>query len=304
MIKVGVLEAATAIGAELIRILLNHPDVELQWAQSSVVQGALSAYIRGITGETDLSFCRMALGEVDAIINCSPVPVSAEMLAGVARNPANVKIIEMAATELPDTYAYGICELNRKTLVRGCMTARHVSPLAMAVELALFPLAKHLMLNSQISVAATIGVSGTRAISRRGSGRLPECGEIADAMRLVQSSFFGNVDIVEMRSGGADGLMAVISMPCPMPIGEIRPLYEKAYEDHSFTYVREDIVDTRDVAGTNKCLLHLDKVDDTLHITAVLDPRIKGGAGNAVHMLNLMFGLLERTGLAIKATPE
>ena len=89
MIKVGVLEAATAIGAELIRILLNHPDVELQWAQSSVVQGALSAYIRGITGETDLSFCRMALGEVDAIINCSPVPVSAEMLAGVARRKSS-----------------------------------------------------------------------------------------------------------------------------------------------------------------------------------------------------------------------
>lgn len=304
MIKVGILEAATAHGSELIRILLNHPDVKIEWAQSSVAQGPVSASVRGIAGETDLSFCRNALSPVDLIVNCSPTPVSTELMAGMAADPSKVRVIEAAADDLSDNYVYGLCELNRKQLVRGAMLARHVSPLAMAVELALLPLAKHLMLTSPVSVAAAVGVSCTRAITRRGVGNLPECTEVADALRLAQSSFFQPIEMVEMRCGGADGLMAVVSVHCPISAGELRPLYEKAYEDHNFTFVSDEMVDTRDVAGTNKCLLHLDKEDDTLRVTAVLDPRVKGGAGNTVHLMNLMFGLHERTGLALISNPE
>ena len=304
MIKVGILEAATAHGAELVRILLNHPDVQLEWAQSSVAQGALSSTVRGIAGDTAMNFCRLPLAPVDVIINCSPVPVSAESVAAIATDPAKVRIIETAATESPDTYVYGLCELNRKALVRGAMTARPVSPLAMAVELALLPLAKHLLLNSPVSVAATVGTNGPRAISRRAGGMLPECEEIASAMRLAQSSFFQPVDIVEMRCGGTEGLMAVVSVQCSMPVGEVRPLYEKCYDDHNFVFISADPIDTRDVLGTNKCLLHVDKDGDTLRVTAVLDPRVKGAAGNTVHILNLMSGLHERTGLAMKANPE
>ncbi len=304
MIKVGILEAATAHGAELVRILLNHPDIQLEWAQSSVTQGPVAATVRGIAGDTTMSFCRLPLAPVDIIINCSQEPVSSESVAAIAADPAKVRIIETAATDLPDTFVYGLCELNRKALVRGAMTARHVTPLAMAVELALLPLAKHLMLNSPVRVAASVGTNGPRTISRRAGGTLPECDEIASAMRLAQSSFFQPVDIVEMRCGGTEGLMAVVSVQCSMPVGEVRPLYEKCYDDHNFVFVSHDAVDTRDVLGTNKCLLHVDKDGDMLRITSVLDPRVKGAAGNTVHILNLMFGLHERTGLAMKANPE
>jgi len=304
MIKVGILEAASAQGAELVRILLNHPDVELEWAQSSLAQGPIAASIRGITGETAMAFSRQIISPVDVIINCSSTPVAAESIAAAAADPAKVKIIEMSASELPDCFVYGLCEMNRKALVRGAMAAHNPSPLSMAVELALLPLAKHLMLNSSISVSAAVGINGTSAISRRGVGYIPECDEIAAALRLVQSSFSQHIDIVEMRCGGAEGLMAVVSVQCPLPVGELRPLYEKAYEDHNFTFVSTEAVDTRDIAGTNKCLLHLDKQDDILRVTAVLDPRIKGSAGNAVHLLNLMFGLHERIGLALISVPD
>lgn len=304
MIKVGILEAASAHGAELVRILLHHPDVELVWAQSSVAQGPLSAYVRGISGDTDLQFGRLTLAPVDAIINCSNVAVAPEFLAATAVDPEKVRVIEMSAGQADEDCVYGLCELNRKALVRGAVKACCVSPLAMAVELALLPLAKNLLLNSPVSVTAATGVSGTRAITHRSMGRIPECDEIAETLRTVQSSFAQPMDIVEMRCGGAEGLMAVVSMKCPVSIGELRPLYEKCYEDHNFTYVSDQPVDTRDVAGTNKCMLHLDKDGEMLRVTAVLDPALKGSAGNAVHLMNLLFGLHERTGLELIARAD
>lgn len=301
MIKVGILEAASAHGAELVRILLNHPDIELVWAQSSVAQGPISTYVRGITGETDLAFSRLTLAPVDVIINCSSTPVTRQFVTAIAADPEQVRIIETAADNLPENYIYGLCELNRKNLVRGGMLAAPVSPLAMAVELALLPLAKHLLLNSPISVAAAVGVGGIRSISHRGGGSLPEAAEITAALSMLQSSFCQPIDIVELRTGGSDGLMAVVTTQCSTAIGEIRPLYRSAYEDHNFTHLSDEPVDTRDVVGTNKCLLYLEKDDDTLRITSVLDPRIKGGAGNSVHLLNLMLGLHELTGLNLKS---
>lgn len=302
MIKVGILEASTSHGAQLVRILLHHSDVEIVWAQSSVAQGLLNSVIKGIKGDTDLSFCRVAIGAVDVVINCSATPVQPEFIAAIASDPSKVRVIETCATEISDQYVYGLCELNRKALVRGALLARQPSALAMAVELSLLPLAKHLMLNAPVSVSAATGVGGDEYISQRGSGALPECGEIASALRLVQSSFYQSVDIVEMRCGGARGLMTITSIPCAMSVGELRDLYEKSYEDHNFVHVSHDAVDTRDVAGTNKCMLHLDKSGDMLRVTCVLDPRIKGSAGNIVHIMNLLFGLHECTGLNLIST--
>ena len=304
MIKVGILEAASATGAQLVRILLHHPDVHIVWAQSSLAQGPLSATIRGIAGDTDLSFTRSAFSPVAVIINCSTAPVTGDFVASIAADPAKIRIIELAATDLPDTFIYGLCELNRKALVRGALTARNPTPLAMAVELALLPLAKHLMLTAAVNVAATVGVAATKGISRRGMGMLPESEEIASALRLAQSSFYQQIDIVEMRAGGADGLMAIITLPTAMPLGSLLALYEETYSDHNFTFVSREPIDTRDVLGTNKCLLHLDKNSDTLRITVALDPRIKGTAGNAVHILNLLFGLHECTGLNLIASSD
>lgn len=297
MIKVGILEASTAQGAELVRILLHHPDVQIVWAHSSVAQGPATSYIHGITGETDLHFGKQTSGHVDVIINCSTQALTPEALATMDVDRANLRLIEMCATNIPDACDYGLCELNRKALVRGAMTARSATPLAMAIELALLPLAKHLMLNSPVAVAATCGVGGHHCISRRRAGNLPEAAEVADALRLAQSSFYQNINIVEMLAGGLSGLMAVVSMRCTMHLSEIYKLYEESYSDHNFVYVCSEPVDTRDVTSTNKCLLHLDKDDDILTVTAVLDPAVKGGAGNAVHIMNLMFGLHERTGL-------
>ena len=80
----------------------------------------------------------------------------------------------------------------------------------------------------------------------------------------------------------------------------VHSLYDDYYSDHSFTSVTDKEVDLKDVVNTNKCLIHLDKIDGKLLITSVIDNLLKGASGTAVHNMNLLFGLHEKVGLMLK----
>ena len=84
----------------------------------------------------------------------------------------------------------------------------------------------------------------------------------------------------------------------------IRQLYEQYYSDHNFVFLVDRPIVAADVENTNKCLIRLDKDErkGLLTVHAVMDLLLKGGAGTAVHAMNLLFGLHERAGLALKAT--
>ena len=87
-----------------------------------------------------------------------------------------------------------------------------------------------------------------------------------------------------------------------MALDEIVKLYEDYYNDHNFTYVINRMPDLKDVVNTNKCLLYLTKEDGKLLIVSVIDNLLKGASGQAVHNMNLLIGLHERTGLNLKAS--
>ncbi|MBC7795820.1 MAG: N-acetyl-gamma-glutamyl-phosphate reductase, partial [Pyrinomonadaceae bacterium] len=69
------------------------------------------------------------------------------------------------------------------------------------------------------------------------------------------------------------------------------------YQANPFTYVSANELDIKQVLNTNKCLLHLEKHEDQLFITSVIDNLTKGASGQAIQNMNLMFGLDEKTGL-------
>jgi N-acetyl-gamma-glutamyl-phosphate reductase len=60
-------------------------------------------------------------------------------------------------------------------------------------------------------------------------------------------------------------------------------------------------IDLKQVVNTNKCIIHLEKHDDNLLITSIIDNLTKGASGQAVQNLNLVFGLEETTGLKLKS---
>ena len=83
-------------------------------------------------------------------------------------------------------------------------------------------------------------------------------------------------------------------------IDEIKRIYEEYYADHSFTFITDKNPDLKQVVNTNKCLLHLQKIDNKLLIISMIDNLLKGASGQAVHNMNLLFGLEETVGLHLK----
>ena len=322
MIKVGIIGGAGYTAGELIRLLLNHPDVELKWVHSTSNAGnPVSGVHQGLVGETALYFTNETpLDAVDVIFLCTPHGESRKFLELHKDNiPDDLRIIDLSqdfriADDTHD-FIYGLPELNRKYIIRG----KHVANpgcFATAIQLALLPLARNLLLNSDIHVNAITGSTGagvkpsaTSHYSWRNDNvsiykpfTHQHLAEIYQTLHGMQASFNSKVNFIPVRGCFSRGIFATLYMDCPVELSEIKKLYNEYYDDHNFTFVSDRMPDLKDVVNTNKCLLYLTKEDGTLLIVSVIDNLLKGASGQAVHNMNLLFGLHERVGLQLKAS--
>ncbi len=321
MIKAGIIGGAGHRAGELIRLLINHPDVEIIWVHNPASNGRNVAEVHhGLTGETKLKFTAdIDLESVDVAFCCLPKGQSSKLLSTV-KMPENLRFIDLSsdfrtAGEGND-FVYGISELNRKPMVRGALHVATPGSVAMAVELALLPLAKNLMLNSPIHITAITGTTDTETapesvidfeyrhdnVSLSRAFVHPQLQEITDTLRSLQSSFNAPVNLLSFGGSFPRGTLIAAYMTTPIGLDQIRTLYEQYYDDHNFTFIVDHKVDIKDVTNTNKCLIRLEKIDDRLLITAAIDNLLKGASGNAVHCMNLLFGLHERVGLMLKGS--
>jgi len=360
VINVGIIGGETEAAGELIRILINHPDVVLRTVCSTDHTGErIDRYHRGLTGDTDLCFsksldpaklnCVFLSGEswqAREFVESVNAPSHRQEQDGDDDDDENtLRIIDMTGCFLngDSGMVYGFPEFHRKAMVRGALRASLPSAIAIAVELALFPLAKNHLLHGNafatVSLprnSALLTHDGTTAgiqtfpssladdIASRLSTRLdpvapaghrPDTGdattEIGREMKAIDPTYSGDIKLsLASDSSCTRGLKAKILVPCNANVEEVRHLYNEAYSDHGFTFLldREPVV--ADVSNTNKCLLGIEAAGNAspagdlpgLRITAVIDNLVKGSAGNAVHCMNLLFGLSERTGLALKAS--
>ncbi|MDE6079074.1 MAG: N-acetyl-gamma-glutamyl-phosphate reductase [Duncaniella sp.] len=320
MIRVGIIGGSGYAAGELVRILINHPDVQLQWIHSRTVAGQRVVDVhQGLHGEIDMNFSSTYdLTNIDVLFCCRPAGKTREFLAQ-NQIPEGLKIIDLARDyRIEDgthDFVYGLSELNRKPMVRGALHVANPGCLAMAVELSLIPLAKNLLLNSDIHTTVITG-STSAGIEPRPSSHYSwrndnmvvyrpfahqQEGEILQTLRAMQQSFKAKLHMVPMRGPFSRGIMAVSYLDCPLELADVIKLYQDYFDDHNFTFITSKIPDLKDVVNTNKCIVHLDKIDGKLLITAVIDNLLKGGAGNAVHTMNLLFGLEETTGLTMKS---
>ena len=319
MIKAGIIGGAGYTAGELLRLLLNHPDVEIKWVNSSSNAGNKIANVhQGLIGETDLVFTdQTPWEEIDVLFCCTPHGETRKFMES-HEVPQELRIIDLSTDyRIEDgthEFVYGLPELNRKRIVRGATRVANPGCFATAIQLALLPLAKNLLLNSDIHVTAITGSTGagvkpstTSHFSWRNDNvsiykpfRHQHLGEIKQTMRELQPDFDAEINFVPVRGCFSRGIMAIVYLDIEEDIETIRNLYEEAYEDHSFTFITDKQADLKDVVNTNKCIIHLEKVDGKLLITSVIDNLLKGASGTAVHNMNLLFGLSERTGLQLK----
>ncbi len=135
--------------------------------------------------------------------------------------------------------------------------------------------------------------------------------EIKKEMQEIDPSFNGSINLrLSTDRAMSRGMTVTTEVSCGVSLEEVCRLYEEAYIDHAFTFLIDRHPETADISNTNKCLLEIRSTEGglsssnepSIRITAVLDDFIKGRAGTAVHCMNLLFGLSERTGLALKAS--
>ncbi len=335
MIKVGIVGGTGYTGVELLRILVNHPDVSLQVITSRSEEGVrVDDMYPNLRGHTDLVFTMPdaeSLGQCDVVFFATPHGV-AHALAGDILN-AGTRVIDLSADfriqdvptwekwygqphgapELLPEAVYGLPEVNREQIrnarliaVPGCYPT--------SVQLGLIPLLEKGLLKDQMLIAdCKSGVSGAGRGAKVGS-LLCETSE-----SMMAYSVAGHRHLPEIRQGlaraaGKDVALTFVPHLTPMirgihstlyaqlePGTDLQALYEARYADEPFVDVMPagSHPATRSVKGSNTCRLALHYHQDTgqLVVLSVIDNLVKGASGQAVQNMNIMFGLAEDTGL-------
>ena len=163
MVRVGILGAAGYTGGELIRLLLNHPEVEIVFANSESNAGNKVYDVHeGLLGETELEFTsEMPFDKVDVVFFCFGHGKSEAFLKEHSI-PANVKIIDLAQDfriKGDHDYVYGLPEIHKEEIAK-CQHLANPGCFATCIQLGLLPLAKAGLLTKDIAVNAITGSTG------------------------------------------------------------------------------------------------------------------------------------------------
>lgn len=318
MIKVGIIGGAGYTAGELLRLLIFHPEVEIVFVNSSSNAGNRITDVHGgLLGDTELMFTsELPLDEIDLLFFCTAHGDTRKFLDSHTL-PDELKVIDLSMDYrikgCDHDFIYGLPELNRRNTCKSRYVA-NPGCFATCIELGLLPLAKEHLLAGDISVNAITGSTGagvkpsaTTHFSWRNNNisiykpfehqHLPE---IYQSIRQLQPDFDGEIDFIPYRGDFARGIFATLVVRCDLDVATLYRLYEDYYERDSFTHVVPCPLDLKQVVGTNKCLIHLEKHGNKLLITSVIDNLLKGASGQAVHNMNLLFGLEESVGLRLK----
>ena len=338
MIKVGILGAAGYTGGELIRLLLNHPEVEIVFANSESNAGnKVSDVHEGLIGDTELTFSNeMPFDAVDVLFFCFGHGKSAAFLQEHTI-PASVKIIDLAQDfriKGDHDYVYGLPEMNRAEIA-ACQHLANPGCFATCIQEGLLPLAKAGLLTHDVSVNAVTGSTGagqkpgaTTHFSWRNNNfsvyklfthqHLHEICQTLNELRPENAPVVADtlnegfepadgaitIDFIPYRGDFARGIFCteVVTLDKAPDAEEIVALYKEYFKDAAFTHYSDKALDLKQVVNTNKALVHVEVFGRKIVVTSIIDNLLKGAVGQAVQNMNIMFGIDERAGLNLKAS--
>lgn len=318
MIKAGITGGAGYTAGELIRILLNHPEVELCGVASESNAGNLLSEVhQGLIGVTDLTFTdALDLSDLDVVFMCSGHGKSSAFWEEHER-PANLRVIDLAQDFRDESagYVYGLPEVNRDR-IRGGRSVANPGCYATAIQLSLLPLAYNGLLKSEVNITGITGSTGAGvkpSFSTHFSWRNDNLSvykpfthqhlkEITMTMRNVQPGFDQRISFIPVRGDFPRGIFVIATMDTDMSQQEALRIYSDYYKDAVFTHVADRYINLKEVVNTNRAVIQLEVQEGKLMVVAVIDNLLKGASGQAVQNMNLMFGLPEDMGLRLKAS--
>lgn len=319
MIKVGILGAAGYTGGELIRLLLNHPEVEIVFANSESNAGnKVYAVHEGLIGDTEMEFTdTMPFDKVDVVFFCFGHGKSEAFLKEHSI-PEGVKIIDLAQDFRiagDHDYVYGLPETH-KDIIGNAQHLANPGCFATCIQLALLPALKSGIISGDIHVNGITGSTGagqkpgaTTHFSWRNDNisvyktfTHQHLLEINQTVQELHPGYDGRILFIPQRGCFARGIFVTAYAKCDAPIDEVQNIYAEYYKDAAFTHFTTKSPDMKQVVNTNKAVVYVEKYEDQLLMISCIDNLLKGAVGQAVQNMNLMFGLDEKAGLNLKAS--
>lgn len=318
MIEAGIIGGAGYTAGELIRILLRHPEVNLNFIYSTSQAGKPVASIhQDLLGDTDIEFSGAINPNIDVVFLCLGHGNSKKFLQE-NQFSAETKIIDLSTDfriwDKEHSYVYGLPEMNSKEISSAHFVA-NPGCFATAINLALLPLASAGLIKDEVHINAVTGSTGagtslseTTHFSWRDNNfsaykafEHQHLAEITQSLKSLQEEIPA-INFIPNRGNFSRGIHCTAYTMFSEDVEVAKEFFENYYKDAAFTFVVEEHLHLKQVVNTNKCLIRLQKFGDKLLIISVLDNLLKGASGQAVQNMNLMFGFEETTGLKLKAS--
>ena len=323
MIHVGIIGGAGYTAGELIRLLIHHAKVEINFVFSTSNAGnKISDIHQDLVGALDLNFTNTINSNVDVLFLCLGHGNSKKFLENNTFSNTT-KIIDLGNDFRLEKeqvfqrkqFVYGLPELQKEVIQKAKYIA-NPGCFATAIQLALLPLAKANLLNDSIHVNAVTGATGagtslsaTTHFTWRDNNfsyykpfTHQHLGEINQSVKSLQTNFDTEIVFMPNRGDFSRGIFATAYTNFEGTLEEAKTIYKTFYDDAKFTFVSDKELHLKQVVNTNKCLIHLHKHENKLLITSIIDNLLKGASGQAIQNMNLMFGFEETEGIQLKAT--
>jgi N-acetyl-gamma-glutamyl-phosphate reductase len=338
-LKVAIFGGSGYGGSELLRIMLQHPDAEIQFVTANEHAGkAISEVHKNLLGLTNLKFIKVpedveGLSDIDCAFFALPHGQAMDI---VPKLPAKVKVIDLSgdfrlsdadvfaqhygrehtAMDVQTQFVYGLTETNRKA-IKSATRIANPGCFATATLLGLAPLVAHNLLSCRVIVDAKTGSSGSGAKAAANTHH-PQRSNSFYAYKPFTHQHVPEIDQELKHVGEWDNELIFMTHSLPVARGifasiyaetkreitaaEAKSMFADFYRDSFFVRLVDGSPDINWVKTTNFCDIGFAARGRQLVVFTAIDNLVKGAAGQAVQNMNLMFGLDEKTGLMLIGT--
>lgn len=334
--KVGIVGASGYTGSELVRLLAHHPEVTLEFVTSETYSGKrisdIYPHLQDLVDIELISIDSVSDYEPDLVFLALPHGISMNFvkdhgiddfvtidLSGDFRFSSQEVYEEWykkshSSAEYMEHSVYGLPELFRDK-IRNARLIANPGCYPTSAILALAPLIKHGFVNpSSIVVDSKSGVTGAGAKPKEGL-HFPDVFGNFSAYSLVNHRHTPEIENTLLNYSGYS--TEILFTPHLLPIDRgiltttystpkkevnkemVEELFHSVYEKEHFVRVFDSPPSLKNIRGSNYCDIHATYDERTHKIITIstIDNLVKGAAGQAVQNMNIVFGLIESTGL-------
>lgn len=316
MIKVGIVGSSGYVAGELIRSLVHHPNVQIEFLYShSNANKSVYEIHKDLVEYSELKFTDKINPNVDVVFLCTGHGNSSKFLNNKLSDITKIIDLSNDFRVGNDKFVYGLVERNREIIKTSNFIA-NPGCFATAIQLGLLPLASTNSLNEDIHINAITGSSGAgqslsdtshftwrnNNVSAYKAFRHQHIPEIKQTIVALQPNFDSELNLIPVRGNFSRGIFTTLYTETNLSESELLSLYSNYYKSEPFVFVSEQHIDLKQVVNTNNCIIQVQKIEGKVLITSIIDNLQKGAAGTAIQNMNLMFGLDETLGLKFKGS--